>query len=311
VHLTSWTRGVCGLLLLLPLTVRTAPNDPAPMVTIVEGRGTLASGYHGYIPTPGLALRQCDILQTGPDSLVQVEFPDGTRIELGPDARFLSDVPMTAGSAREIGPYFLRSGWMKLTVAKRDNGGPYRINTPYFDLLMTVGVAVLHVGDSGRFFVEQGSALALDPAGDRGRGTGVNVAANQTYTRKSADTRPVVVSRADPTFVKGMPASFRDTLPALYAQVKGRNPQLRPAPDYDYAAISAWLHQRPELQPCIAGDLVRTAQEMLKREGIDVGPIDGILGPRTAAGLREFQQQHGLAPSGRPDEATLRELNKR
>jgi len=71
------------------------------------------------------------------------------------------------------------------------------------------------------------------------------------------------------------------------------------------------LNTRPELQPCIAGDLVRSVQELLKREGLDVGPIDGILGSRTAAALREFQQQRGLTRSGEPDEATLKELNKR
>jgi peptidoglycan hydrolase-like protein with peptidoglycan-binding domain len=49
----------------------------------------------------------------------------------------------------------------------------------------------------------------------------------------------------------------------------------------------------------------------LKREGLDLGPIDGILGPRTAAALREFQQRHGLAQSGEPDEATLKALNMR
>jgi peptidoglycan hydrolase-like protein with peptidoglycan-binding domain len=126
------------------------------------------------------------------------------------------------------------------------------------------------------------------------------------------DELPVVrPSWADPGFVKSMPRSFRDTLPAMYAKVKGRAAQPRPAPNYDYAAVSAWLKTRPELQPCIAGDLVRNAQEMLKREGLDVGPIDGILGPRTAAALREFQQQHGLARSGKPDEATLNELSKR
>jgi peptidoglycan hydrolase-like protein with peptidoglycan-binding domain len=120
-----------------------------------------------------------------------------------------------------------------------------------------------------------------------------------------------VVNRADPAFVKSMPPPFRDTLPAMYAKVKGRAAQPRPAPDYDYGALSAWLKTRPELQQCIAGDLVRSVQEMLQREGLDVGPIDGILGPRTAAALREFQQQRGLARSGEPDEATLRELNKR
>jgi peptidoglycan hydrolase-like protein with peptidoglycan-binding domain len=87
--------------------------------------------------------------------------------------------------------------------------------------------------------------------------------------------------------------------------------QPAPAPDYDYAAVSAWLKTRPELQHCIAGDLVRGVQEMLKRRGLEVGPIDGILGPRTAAALREFQQQQGLPRSGEPDEATLKALDKR
>ncbi|MCG6875939.1 MAG: peptidoglycan-binding protein [Betaproteobacteria bacterium] len=310
-HLTSWTRGISSLLLLLPFTVGAAANDAAPVVTIVEGRSTLASGLHGYIAVPGMQLRQCEIVQTGPQSLVQVEFPDGSRIELGPDSRFLSDVPTPVGSARAIGPYFLGSGWLKLTVAKRDNAPPYRINTPYFDLVMNSGVAVLNVADGGRFFIEQGSALALDASGARGGGAGTSVAANQTYSRKSAESRPGVVNRADPAFVKSMPPSFRDTLPAMYAKVKGRTAQLKPAPDYDYAAVSAWLNTHPELHPCIAGDLVRSVQEMLKREGLDVGPIDGILGPRTAAALREFQQQHGLARSGEPDEATLKELSKR
>jgi len=311
VPLASWTRGIPSLLLLLPFTVRAAADDVAPMVTLIEGRSTLASGLHGYIPVPGLQLRQCDIVQTGPKSLVQIEFPDGSRIELGPDSRFVSDVPAPIGSAREVGPYFLGSGWLKLTVAKRDNAPPYRINTPYFDLVMNAGVAVLNVGDGGRFFIEQGSALALDPSGTRGGGARMNVAANETYSRRSADSRPAVVNRADPAFVKSMPPPFRDTLPAMYAKVKGRAAQPRPAPDFDYGAISAWLKTRPELRQCIADDLIRSVQEVLKREGLDVGPIDGILGRRTAAALREFQQLHGLARSGEPDEATLRELNRR
>jgi hypothetical protein len=311
VHLTPWTRGISVLLLLLPFTVRSAANAPAPMVTLVEGKSTLASGVHGYIPVPGVQLRRCDIVQTGPESLVQLEFPDGSRIDLGPDSRFLSDVPTPAGSARAFGPYFLGSGWLKLTVAKRDNAPPYRINTPYFDLVMNSGVAVLNVADGGRFFIEQGSAFALDLSGTPGGGARMNIAANQTYSRKSAESRPAVVNRVDPAFVKGMPPSFRDTLPAMYAKVKGRVAQAKPAPDYDSAAVLAWLNTRPELQACVAGDPARSVQEMLKREGFDVGPIDGIFGPRTAAALREFQQQRGLARTGEPDEATLRELNKR
>ncbi len=310
-QLKSLSWWISCLPLLLPFTVRAAETDVAPLVTIVEGKSTLASGIHGYIPAPGVHLRQCEIVQTGPGSLVQLEFPDGSRIELGPDSRFLSDVPTPVGSARAIGPYFLGSGWLKLTVAKRDNAPPYRINTPFFDLLMNSGVAVLNISDGGHFFVEQGSALALEPSGTRGGVTRITVAANQTYSRKSAEIRPVVVNRADPAFVKSMPASFRDTLPAMYEKVKTRVAQPKPAPDYDYAAVSAWLNTRPELQKCIAGDLVRSVQESLKGAGFDFGPVDGILGPRTAAALREFQQQRGLAQSGEPDEATLKALNMR
>src|SRR5215510_9632070 len=79
VHLTSWTRWISSLLLLLPFTVRAEADDTAPMVTLVEGKSTLASGLHGYIPVPGVQLSQCDIVQTGPESLVQFEFPDGSR----------------------------------------------------------------------------------------------------------------------------------------------------------------------------------------------------------------------------------------
>ena len=139
----------------------------------------------------------------------------------------------------------------------------------------------------------------------------MNVAVNHTYSRRSAESRPVVANRADPAFVKSMPPAFRDTLPAMYAKVKGRVVQPALAPDFDYGTVSAWLSARPELQPCIAGDLVRGVQEALKREGLDVGPVDGILGPRTAAALREFQQQQGLPRSGEPDEATLNALNRR
>lgn len=301
----SRTRRISSLLFLLPFTVQAADNDAAPTVTLVEGKSTLASGFNGYIPVPGVQLRQCDAVYTGSASLVQIEFPDGSRIEVGPESRFVSDVPTPAGSARAV---FLRSGWLKVTVVKRDNAAPYRVNTPYFDLVMNEGVVVLNVTDGGRFFIEQGRALALDPSATHG---GVNVVVNQTYSRQSAESRPVVVNRVDPAFVKSMPQSFRDTLPAMYAKVKGRVAQPQPAPDYDYAAVSAWLNTRPELRQCIAGDLVRSVQERLQREGLNVGPIDGILGPRTAAALREFQQRHGLARSGEPDEATLKELDKR
>ena len=41
-------------------------------------------------------------------------------------------------------------------------------------------------------------------------------------------------------------------------------------------------------------------QRGLKRRGYDPGPVDGLLGRRTARALRKFQADHGLAVTGMP-----------
>ena len=54
---------------------------------------------------------------------------------------------------------------------------------------------------------------------------------------------------------------------------------------------------------------VREAQQALQQKGYDVGPIDGVMGPKTSAALREFQQAQGLKASGRLDQQTLAALD--
>lgn len=53
---------------------------------------------------------------------------------------------------------------------------------------------------------------------------------------------------------------------------------------------------------------VRQAQETLKNQGQDPGPIDGIIGPRTRQALREFQKANGLEQTGTLDTATKQKL---
>jgi peptidoglycan hydrolase-like protein with peptidoglycan-binding domain len=53
---------------------------------------------------------------------------------------------------------------------------------------------------------------------------------------------------------------------------------------------------------------VRRAQEALKDEGHDPGPIDGVMGPRTKEALRGFQKQENLQETGRLDRETLEKL---
>lgn len=54
---------------------------------------------------------------------------------------------------------------------------------------------------------------------------------------------------------------------------------------------------------------VRQAQQALKNQGQDPGPIDGIMGPQTRQALRGFQKANGLEQTGTLDAETKQKLN--
>jgi hypothetical protein len=49
---------------------------------------------------------------------------------------------------------------------------------------------------------------------------------------------------------------------------------------------------------------VRGAQQALRSKGFDPGPVDGRMGPRTTAAVREFQSKEGLSATGQLDADT-------
>ncbi|HYR83186.1 MAG TPA: YSC84-related protein [Terriglobia bacterium] len=51
-------------------------------------------------------------------------------------------------------------------------------------------------------------------------------------------------------------------------------------------------------------ETVREVQTALKNQGMDPGPIDGAMGPKTMAALRNFQSQNNLPATGKLDEQT-------
>ena len=54
---------------------------------------------------------------------------------------------------------------------------------------------------------------------------------------------------------------------------------------------------------------IRQAQEALKSQGHDPGPIDGVMGPQTREALRAFQSSNGLKQTGMLDAETKQKLN--
>lgn len=55
-------------------------------------------------------------------------------------------------------------------------------------------------------------------------------------------------------------------------------------------------------------DKVKEVQAALKNKGMDPGPEDGMMGPKTQAALREFQKSNNLQVTGRIDEKTASAL---
>jgi peptidoglycan hydrolase-like protein with peptidoglycan-binding domain len=52
----------------------------------------------------------------------------------------------------------------------------------------------------------------------------------------------------------------------------------------------------------------RKVQEALKAKGVDPGPIDGRMGPKTRAAIKQFQESSGLKGTGRLDSQTAEKL---
>ncbi|MGC9969569.1 MAG: peptidoglycan-binding domain-containing protein [Bryobacteraceae bacterium] len=52
----------------------------------------------------------------------------------------------------------------------------------------------------------------------------------------------------------------------------------------------------------------KTVQKSLSDKGFYNGPIDGLVGPQTRAGIRQYQEAEGLPVTGRLDEATAGKL---
>lgn len=64
-------------------------------------------------------------------------------------------------------------------------------------------------------------------------------------------------------------------------------------------------HERP-----LSRSQVRDMQQALNARGFDVGAPDGIMGPNTRRGLREYQRSAGLTPDGFPTESLLQRLRQ-
>lgn len=73
---------------------------------------------------------------------------------------------------------------------------------------------------------------------------------------------------------------------------------------YDYDSMPA-----PIAEYGVSDNTALAVQQELSRRGYDPGVIDGVIGPQTRNAIAAYQEDHGLAATGRIDRSLLREMD--
>jgi hypothetical protein len=101
----------------------------------------------------------------------------------------------------------------------------------------------------------------------------------------------------------------------------GRLADRMPGSEAQRMERSAYPIQSAQSGPAMTGDdatdlrglpdppeTVRRVQQILKSEGYDPGPINGVLGPKTEEALVQYQQKHNIEATGWLDRETKAKL---
>jgi hypothetical protein len=226
----------------VPVPLRPETQGPGSgaeaVATIVGGPVLFIRGASRFAAAPGVRLGGGDIIATGADAELQLEFEGGTRLDLGPLTSLML-LPEEAGSPpRHV--VYLQAGWLKLTAAAPPARVLDALRTARFELTLGDNVTVTRLdGEEASVFAEQGNARILE----RRRGssaTEVALRAGQFYSRR-AQLAGSVLARPSPQFVKQLPPQFLEALPSRIDAFRGRAVAAKPASDFTYAEVEPWL----------------------------------------------------------------------
>lgn len=193
------------------LSVALPASAQRARLTHAEAPAQLIRKTAVYDAPAGTALHPGDLIGTGPRS-VQLEWPAGVLLALGPDSLLLVD------DAAAFPAVTLVRGWAKVTAGRLNvAAGPLSV--------AAAGSGILHVAaDTAELFVEQGSFAAAVP--DRPAPGGPVQVGREHYAVFPAPQGLQPAGRPPRPFVAAMPRGFFDPLVAVGARVKPAEPVL-------------------------------------------------------------------------------------
>jgi len=210
--LYAHAQGLCTLTLLKDTQLRVVRG-----VSVLEG-------------IEGMQIHQGDFLATGPAATaqVQLEFPGGAVVELGPTTQALL-FSLTANAAEIV----VATGWLK----GESTSGTYRYDSPLLSATTKGGNLLLRVGDAADLFVERGTAAVI-----AGTSAPITSTSDKNFFTRRAGKPVVTAGRPSPDFISAMPVSFRDALPSRISRFAGKKaPEAKSERQVSYSDIERLL----------------------------------------------------------------------
>ncbi len=212
-------------------------SDAPAVVTVLEGSAVLFRGTSKLGAAEGVRVQPNDLVETGKDTFVRLEFDDGTRLDLGSGTRLQLNNPSETTADRPA--LYVLSGWIKLSFddAKHQRAA---FSTPLFDGTELAGVVLARVdARSGAMFIEQGKARV---ANRHVHAAAAPVLKSNDFAAIAKDGKVVVDTRPSGEFVDQMPRAFRDSIPSRLALYRTREVAPKALGEFTYGEVESWLN---------------------------------------------------------------------
>jgi FecR protein len=217
---------------------------PSAIVTILEGRASVIRGLSQFDAAEGVRLVADDLLRTGEDTFLRIEYEDGTSLELGPQTLLQLNHPARKRANRPA--LYLLAGWLKLSSARADSTARGSLASPGMDLVDLAGVVVVRSSDAAReVFAEQGSARCIDRSSRAAESIAMN---SGDFVVAEPDAPPKLQGRPAADFLSALPRPYYDTLPSRYERFKTRVVMPKGQGAFAYADVERWINAEPSIR---------------------------------------------------------------
>jgi hypothetical protein len=222
---------------LLPAAGAAGP-DGVSEVTILEGSATIIRGLSKLGAVEGARLQPNDLIETGKDTFLRIEFDDGTKLDLGSATRLQLNPPSEMSGDRP-GLYLL-SGWLKVSLEDTKRSRPPAFSALLFDGTDLAGVVLARVDPrGGAVFIEQGRARLVNR---HGKPFAVPPLKTNDFASINKDGRAAIEPHLPNDFLEQMPRAFRDSIPPRYSRYREHEVAAKSLGDFSYGEVEPWIN---------------------------------------------------------------------